>query len=856
MMSHQETVRILTAKFRASNDARPVLLIGAGGSFSSGVPTAAESVRRLAKRVYSDVVLGGSVPPEQVRPGEWQSWLQQQPWFLRGEDRLAENFPLIVEHLLKPAEYRKRLLLNMIEPLEIGRGYRRLAELMTKGLVSTVMTTNFDTCLPRALTEVRAHLGYVAEVNRHPRDFNEFSLYAKAQIVWLHGKAEQYSDRNQADEVSSLDPELTRRLFPLLAECPLVVVGYRGAEPSVMDYLLGDGANETQAFKNGVYWCLRKGETPHPNVEALQRRIHPNFQLLEIDDFDELFDDLAKALKREDRYLHARKAEQSRATSSFDDSPVADARVEDLDQDLMITVLKDYCQKLGRPEVTRESLRGLLREQSLLVSAGGKEVPSAGCLLLFGSDPARWFPHAVVSASIGGKKRRVFGGNLITQYRELLEWLADRDVNPVLKVKRRTTHDEKLAYPERALVELLVNMLVHRDYEQGAPATIDVVPGLSITFSNPGGLPESVAAQVEPDVEGRFRPRGQVSDLRNRGLCDIFFGMRAMERAGTGLTDVEELQEAHGGEARFTHQVKGAGFSARLLQPVASSGSRDVARDARPTEVYVLNFIPFLSLPDMVTVVRLARPWKQRPITLALEEAGTFCLQGDDHLWSFTPLPVLKAVLGDYAVAAESRAWRRAEIERSADQRRVLSNLLRRHFERHLRQFAVRGLVIEDGKQRGRRAYFEGNDGKARCYVYDTPARRNVQRWVVKQRGPDGFKAWFENEGFGYEVAQMDGIWGVRIKPFYMFTGRDAKKPLPAFARTARATRRMKLDRNQNVENDLTFWGRFLSQGAQTINIGHQHVDDLLLAGSFLTVEVAQEEEGRGAGKDQNPKAA
>jgi len=66
----------------------------------------------------------------------------------------------------------------------------------------------------------------------------------------------------------------------------------------------------------------------------------------------------------------------------------------------------------------------------------------------------------------------------------------------------------------------------------------------------------------------------------------------------------------------------------------------------------------------------------------------------------------------------------------------------------------------------------------------------------------------------------------------------------------------MKLDRNQNVDNDLTFWGRFLSQGAQTINLGQQHVDDLLLAGSFVSVEVVEEESGNAADQRQNPKAA
>ena len=53
-MSQQEAVRTLTRIFRATGGARPVLLLGAGASFSSGVPAAAESVKRLAKRVYAE----------------------------------------------------------------------------------------------------------------------------------------------------------------------------------------------------------------------------------------------------------------------------------------------------------------------------------------------------------------------------------------------------------------------------------------------------------------------------------------------------------------------------------------------------------------------------------------------------------------------------------------------------------------------------------------------------------------------------------------------------------------------------------------------------------------------------------
>ena len=114
-----------------------------------------------------------------------------------------------------------------------------------------------------------------------------------------------------------------------------------------------------------------------------------------------------------------------------------------------------------------------------------------------------------------------------------------------------------------------------------------------------------------------------------------------------------------------------------------------------------------------------------------------------------------------------------------------------------------------------------------------------MRRDVVKRRGEDK-KTWFECEGFGYEVVQQAGIWGVRMKPFYMFAKRDGVTPLPGYMRTSKATRRVKFDRNANVESDLAFWARFLAQGAPTINIGNGHVDDLLLEGSFVTVDVQE----------------
>jgi hypothetical protein len=114
----------------------PLIVLGAGASFRSGVPTAAEAVKRIARLVYAERELKNARPPERVKPSEYESWLQGFDWFLPGPDRLAENFPAVVEHLLVPAEYRKRALLDLMRPVNgISSGYKVLADFVMRGLV-------------------------------------------------------------------------------------------------------------------------------------------------------------------------------------------------------------------------------------------------------------------------------------------------------------------------------------------------------------------------------------------------------------------------------------------------------------------------------------------------------------------------------------------------------------------------------------------------------------------------------------------------------------------------------------------------------------------------------------------------
>ena len=75
----------------------------------------------------------------------------------------------------------------------------------------------------------------------------------------------------------------------MLTNSPLIVIGYRGAEPSIMDSLLGKNIKRTQNFKNEIYWCVLEGEAaPSQCRDAAQGGGKRNFRLLEISGSDEL----------------------------------------------------------------------------------------------------------------------------------------------------------------------------------------------------------------------------------------------------------------------------------------------------------------------------------------------------------------------------------------------------------------------------------------------------------------------------------------------------------------------------------------------------------------------------------------
>ena len=128
-----------------------------------------------------------------------------------------------------------------------------MIELMARKRAYTVLTTNFDTILPN-LCKNNPRLHHV-DVIQTASDFKTISTSPQyPQLIYLHGSVEHYTDKNTLAEINeALATSLVSELFPLLRDHPLIVIGYRGGEPSVMRHLL---INHAQACKQLSKWNL------------------------------------------------------------------------------------------------------------------------------------------------------------------------------------------------------------------------------------------------------------------------------------------------------------------------------------------------------------------------------------------------------------------------------------------------------------------------------------------------------------------------------------------------------------------------------------------------------------------------
>ncbi len=820
----------------------PIFLLGAGTSVKSGIPLAGEMVEKMARWRYC---LENGLDPEDLslRRSDWYPWLKMQKWYSEDGER-ADNYPDAIENILQPRQTRKDFFLEMLNTqVEPSSGYKHITELMARKRIHTVLTTNFDTILPKVCKDNKQlhHL----EIIQTKSDYTKLSTSPQyPQIIYLHGSVEHYTDKNTITEVNEeLESDLVSRLLPLLRDHPLIVIGYRGAEPSVMEHLLINHAEAADNYRNGIYWCTRNYKENRDDslthlVHKLAEKIQGNLQVVPIDGFDEVMAALWQYIRKHEPDYH-----QTQITAVSEPSPelpydlkmLTESSLDDFDWPSMRVRLLQYCDRTGiRVPPVRDNnwFLQLLCDRDLATRRKEEDIfPTVGGYLLFADIPQNHIQTAQVivrlkgdpqwiennfdvsddAESDGEKIKEVIEGNLWMQLDVIYELFSRVNRSFLLKEGRYSKY--VYPYPPNALREIVVNALVHRDYEKNEPILIEIAETY-IRVRNPGGLVEDVIEQMigtsQEEIKNVFETeikkgtRG-IRGYRNPVVADLFYGAEEMEKAGSGLADVWQESEKNKNEVNFGPIDNNTTFEITISRrPEVVDTITGTASSSDNFTRYASNLLEVVSLPTAIWHAR-TNMWKAKEVW---EKTGADWLPPfvthSGQIFTFRDLSTSANPL--YAVI-DTNDIGKMTVEEFTDaygERRFVW-ILNECFYRHLE---AQGLWVDKDRMR---AYFPRTDEGHRRIKYQARLRR-ATRTVVKQ-----IKNYWEHKSFRFRFERFGDVWTLVMLPGYVFTT-DGKSDLLEGKEVNRlSTKREGRDYNNVVHNDLVFWTWVLSGGKHSI---------------------------------------
>ena len=270
----------------------PILFLGAGASWNSGIPSAGElslEILKLGIRLERNL----DMSYQNLTEKDCRDWLKQKPWFCTKKN-LEDLFPVVVKNILNVPSERQDYLNQFVRSNVIpSRGYEGLVNLMNRGFIETILTSNFDQCISKAMEKFK--IPQKINIIETQSDMVKFSTAPLIpQLIYLHGSIDHYTDKVIETDVHKLEDTLLENIPTLLRDHPLIVVGYRGAERSIMKNLLLDQLDFTNKFRFGIYWCLLEsiGENDLPEyVLELNDKACGSFNIVQIKGFDELLYD-------------------------------------------------------------------------------------------------------------------------------------------------------------------------------------------------------------------------------------------------------------------------------------------------------------------------------------------------------------------------------------------------------------------------------------------------------------------------------------------------------------------------------------------------------------------------------------
>ncbi len=202
----------------------------------------------------------------------------------------------------------------------------------------------------------------------------------------------------------------------------------------------------------------------------------------------------------------------------FDERPCIAAAPSDLDEELIRDCLRKSVSPLA-VNSGEKTLSALADDLDLPDGLPGEERPRNAAILMFGKDPQKYFPQAVIRLisvldPVGGRiAERTFSGTLPYQLRSALAHIGNALTEMVIKHSDRAEADRIWNFPYPAAEEILSFAVCFRSYEAAEPVDVRI-SGTEIRIRFPAGpAADSADGEAGGSLTGNIPENRRIPEL-------------------------------------------------------------------------------------------------------------------------------------------------------------------------------------------------------------------------------------------------------------------------------------------------------------------------------------------------------
>lgn len=269
------------------------LLLGAGASISSGIPSGSDLVWHFKREILSS---SGKINGKKFQDLkiEDNKKIIQSYFAEKGESHIVNPYSHYFNECYPDPLVRKDFLTSLVRDKKPSVGFMCLSAMIEQQKINTVWTTNFDDLIEKAINGLNYKSCQIVSPD-NASTVQQFKTDIPT-VVKLHGDFRYDPLQNTDEELQKLEESLHQYFLDASTKRGLLVVGYSGSDESVLQ-TIEKALEKPNAFPKGLIWCIPKDVSPNERLTQLIEIANKQNQrsgFMTIDSFDYFLHELYK----------------------------------------------------------------------------------------------------------------------------------------------------------------------------------------------------------------------------------------------------------------------------------------------------------------------------------------------------------------------------------------------------------------------------------------------------------------------------------------------------------------------------------------------------------------------------------